>query len=218
MGTDFGQGFPADGEGPVRKIALDPFFIDSHPVTNDVFEEFVKATSYITEAERFGWSFVFRGHVPADQYVHLVEATVPGADWWCKISGADWRHPEGPDSSFAGRGHIPSRMFPGTTQRNTPHGQGSVFRPKPNGNLRRAARSSKSFTRGETTSRRGANTFAIYGRANFRFRIPPKMASRASLLWMLSHRMDSEFIPSRATPGNGAPTGSILRTTHWPPG
>jgi len=107
MGTDFGQGFPADGEGPVRKIALDPFFIDSHPVTNDAFEEFVKAKCYTTEAERFGWSFVFRGHLPADQYGRLVEATVPGADWWCKISGADWRHPEGPDSSFAGRGQYP---------------------------------------------------------------------------------------------------------------
>ena len=107
MGTDFGQGFPADGEGPVRKIALDPFFIDTHPVTNESFEEFVKATSYATEAERFGWSFVFRGHIPPGEYDRLVEGTVPGAEWWCKISGADWRHPEGPDSSYAGRSHYP---------------------------------------------------------------------------------------------------------------
>ena len=107
MGTDFGQGFPADGEGPVRKIALDPFFIDTHPVTNESFEEFVKATSYTTEAERFGWSFVFRGHIQPGEYDRLVEGTVPGAEWWCKISGADWRHPEGPDSSYAGRPHYP---------------------------------------------------------------------------------------------------------------
>jgi formylglycine-generating enzyme len=107
MGTDFAQGFPADGEGPIRKVALDPFYIDAHPVTNEAFEEFVKAASYTTEAERFGWSFVFRGHIPPDQQARLVEAAVPGVDWWCKVSGADWRHPEGPDSSSGGRQHHP---------------------------------------------------------------------------------------------------------------
>ena len=107
MGTDFAQGFPADGEGPIRKIALDPFLIDAHPVTNEAFEEFVNAASYKTEAERIGWSFVFRGHIPPAEYDRLVEGTVPGVQWWCKISGADWRHPEGPDSSYAGRAHNP---------------------------------------------------------------------------------------------------------------
>jgi formylglycine-generating enzyme required for sulfatase activity len=91
----------------VRKIALDPFFIDAHPVTNEAFEEFVNAAPYKTEAERIGWSFVFRGHIPPAEYDRLVEGTVPGVQWWCKISGADWRHPEGPDSHYAGRAHHP---------------------------------------------------------------------------------------------------------------
>jgi formylglycine-generating enzyme len=36
-----------------------------------------------------------------------VEDTVLGAEWWCKVKGADWRHPEGPDSSVDARPHQP---------------------------------------------------------------------------------------------------------------
>lgn len=97
MGTDSNDGFPADGEGPVRAVTLDPFYVDVYPVTNFQFREFVQATNYRTEAERFGWSFVFEAHVPD---AAQIEARAAGADWWCRIAGADWRHPEGPDSSI----------------------------------------------------------------------------------------------------------------------
>src|SRR5688572_19970555 len=56
MGTEDKEGFPADGEGPVRTVNLDPFYIDSTPVTNQQFAQFVKATGFKTESERFGWS------------------------------------------------------------------------------------------------------------------------------------------------------------------
>ena len=59
MGTDTLEGFPADGEGPIRSITLSPFAIDRDPVTNDRFQRFIDATGYRTEAETFGWSFVF---------------------------------------------------------------------------------------------------------------------------------------------------------------
>src|SRR5215211_8039202 len=59
MGTNDGQGFPEDGEGPVRKVTLDTFLISPHATTNAEFSAFVEATGYETEAERFGWSFVF---------------------------------------------------------------------------------------------------------------------------------------------------------------
>lgn len=107
MGTDTREGFPDDGEGPVRKISLDAFYIDARAVTNKHFEEFVDTTGYRTEAEQFGWSFVFQGHVPPERYRDIVEDTVRGAEWWCKIRGADWRHPEGPDSSLASRDNFP---------------------------------------------------------------------------------------------------------------
>jgi formylglycine-generating enzyme len=107
MGTDHPDGFPADGEGPVRKVTVDGFYIDKYPVTNEAFAEFTKAAQYRTDAERFGWSFVFKGHIAPEDYSHLVEDTVLAAPWWCKVSGADWQHPEGPDSNIANRPHHP---------------------------------------------------------------------------------------------------------------
>ena len=74
MGTDAEDGFPADGEGPIREVRLDAFYIDTQPVTNEQFTEFVRATSYVTEAERFAWSFVFQGHVSSE----AIDQRVPG--------------------------------------------------------------------------------------------------------------------------------------------
>ncbi len=107
MGTDTNEGFEADGEGPVRKVIVDPFYVDQYPVTNEAFSEFVRATGYRTEAENYGWSFVFQGHIPAEQYGQSVEDTVYGAPWWCKVPGADWRHPEGSASNVANRPRYP---------------------------------------------------------------------------------------------------------------
>jgi formylglycine-generating enzyme required for sulfatase activity len=95
MGTDFAGGFPADGEGPVRAIQLDAFYIDRAPVTNAQFKEFAERANYITDAERFGWSFVFAGSLEAGK-----PGTQPaGLPWWRRTEGATWRNPEGPDSS-----------------------------------------------------------------------------------------------------------------------
>jgi sulfatase modifying factor 1 len=107
MGTDYPQGFPQDGEGPVREVFLDPFAIDRYPVTNEFFADFVSSTGYRTEAERFGWSFVFWAHVAEDRFDELVEQTVASAPWWCKVSGASWRAPEGPGSTIEGRERYP---------------------------------------------------------------------------------------------------------------
>ncbi len=61
MGTDDPDGFPADGEGPVREVTVSPFRIAATTVTNAQFATFVKATGHVTEAEEFGFSFVFGG-------------------------------------------------------------------------------------------------------------------------------------------------------------
>lgn len=107
MGSDDPEGFPLDGEGPVREISLTPFAIDRAPVTNDLFTAFVAATGYRTEAERFGWSFVFWSEMPAERLEDLVEDTVAAAPWWCKVPGADWKQPQGPGSGLTGRGEQP---------------------------------------------------------------------------------------------------------------
>ena len=100
MGTDSREGYPADGEGPVRKVRLNPFWIDTVAVSNARFAAFVEATGHLSEAERFGWSFVFAGLLPDDFPPTRGVAAVP---WWRQVHGADWRHPEGPDSSIADR-------------------------------------------------------------------------------------------------------------------
>ncbi len=103
MGTDYAQGFPADGEGPVRAVSLSPFAIDVFPVTNANFAAFIRATGYRTEAEVFGWSFVFWAHIPEERFAELVEDTVAFTPWWCKVPGATWDHPEGPGSNLHDR-------------------------------------------------------------------------------------------------------------------
>lgn len=103
MGTESPEGFSADGEGPVRAVTLDSFFLDIYPVTNDQFREFTRATGYKTEAERFGWSFVFYQQLDPEEYNRSGPNTVRGVEWWCKVEHAAWSHPEGPDTSIANR-------------------------------------------------------------------------------------------------------------------
>lgn len=107
MGTDLKEAFAADGEGPVREIELSPFLLDRFPVTNDVFAHFVQETGYKTEAEVYGWSFVFWTHIPPERFAELVDDTVAQAQWWCKVNGAAWNTPEGPGSDVTSRGNYP---------------------------------------------------------------------------------------------------------------
>lgn len=101
MGTDDAGGFPGDGEGPVRGVRVSPFHLDAHPVTNERFARFVAETGYVTEAERFDWSYVFAGFLPA--VLRRDSPRPDSAPWWCGVQGAYWRAPEGPGSSPEGR-------------------------------------------------------------------------------------------------------------------
>jgi sulfatase modifying factor 1 len=107
MGTDYAEGFPDDGEGPVREVTLDPFRMDVMPVTNALFAKFVRETGYKTEAETFGWSFVFWLHIPKSRYAELVDYTVAAVPWWCKVNGAKWDAPEGSGSDVSARADHP---------------------------------------------------------------------------------------------------------------
>ena len=102
MGTDDPIAFPADGEGPAREVRVSPFYIDRTSVTNAQFGRFVRATRYTTEAERYGWSFVFHLFVHP-RLARKVSQAVANAQWWWKIDGANWRRPEGPGSGVSRR-------------------------------------------------------------------------------------------------------------------
>jgi sulfatase modifying factor 1 len=102
-------------ERPVHRVAVDGFWMDEHPVTNAEFRRFVKATAYVTVAERpldpadypeadtallVAGSLVFK---KARGPVDLRDVR----NWWAYTPGADWRHPEGPGSNLGGRERHP---------------------------------------------------------------------------------------------------------------
>ena len=104
MGTDDAAGYPADGEGPAHDVELHAYEMASSPVTNAQFAEFVAVTDHRTSAEQFGASFVFSGLLPDDFPPTRAVAASP---WWREVEGADWQHPEGPQSSIGDRGDHP---------------------------------------------------------------------------------------------------------------
>jgi sulfatase modifying factor 1 len=105
MGTDDPTGFASDGEGPVRPVEVGPFRIARHAVTNDEFAAFVAATGHVTDAESFGWSYVFASFLPG--HLRRDAARPEQAPWWCGVQGATWSAPEGPGSDLADRGRHP---------------------------------------------------------------------------------------------------------------
>jgi sulfatase modifying factor 1 len=104
MGSTGEAAYAADGEGPVHDVELRPFRIDPCAVSNARFAAFVDATGYRTEAERYGWSFVFAGLLPDD---FPETRAVVNATWWRQVFGADWSRPEGPASGLDGRADHP---------------------------------------------------------------------------------------------------------------
>ncbi len=100
---------------PVHAVTINSFWMDEHEVTNAQFAAFVKATGYITVAERKLNPADFPG-VPLDKLVPGSAVFTPPAyavslndplQWWQYVASADWRHPLGPSSSISGKENEP---------------------------------------------------------------------------------------------------------------
>ena len=104
MGTHDDIGYPDDGEGPIRDVTLRPFYIDPYAVSNADFAKFIDATGYETDANRFGYSFVFHALLSdsTKRTLDMLGRTVMGLEWWYNVEGADWAHPVGPESNLHG--------------------------------------------------------------------------------------------------------------------
>lgn len=104
MGNEDEEAWVEDGEGPVREVWLRPFSIDATAVSNLEFSQFVRSTGYVTEAERFGWSYVHQSLLPRSRKSRLARShAVQGLQWWLAVDGAFWAKPEGPGSGWAKR-------------------------------------------------------------------------------------------------------------------
>lgn len=107
MGNDDDSAIPGDAEGPLRDVHISAFLIDRRCVTNAQFDAFVRSTGHVTDAERYGWSFVFTGLIGPAAAAHVIDATVPQAPWWRGVRGASWGAPEGPGSDLKDRWRHP---------------------------------------------------------------------------------------------------------------
>jgi formylglycine-generating enzyme required for sulfatase activity len=121
MGADDNQA--AADEFPKHKVSVDAFLIDEHEVTNAEFAAFVNATHYVTTAEQKpNWEELKKQlppNTPKPQDDKLVASslvfTPPKqevdlnnyAQWWSWVQGANWRHPDGPNSTIKGKDNFP---------------------------------------------------------------------------------------------------------------
>jgi formylglycine-generating enzyme required for sulfatase activity len=111
---DVGMKATTDGR-PIHRVYVDGFFMDKTDVTNAEFAKFVKATGYVTVAERKPRQEDYPSAPPENLVAGSVvfappDHPVPLTDhfqWWSYVRGADWRHPEGPTSSIKGKDAYP---------------------------------------------------------------------------------------------------------------
>lgn len=121
MGSTDRQAKP--DEQPVHPVQLDGFWIRRTPVTNAEFRQFVEATGYVTTAEKTPALEEIMKNLPPGTPPPAKEMLIPASlvfqqtirpvplnnpyVWWRWQGGADWRHPEGPDSSIEGKDDHP---------------------------------------------------------------------------------------------------------------
>ncbi|HEX7903912.1 MAG TPA: formylglycine-generating enzyme family protein [Chitinophagaceae bacterium] len=121
MGADDNEG--RKDEYPSHSVQLSAFWIDEHEVTNAQFSDFVNATGYVTIAERKPDWEELKKQLPPGTAKPADDVLVPSSLvfnppahpvplnnaslWWQWKEGANWRHPQGPNSSIKGKEHFP---------------------------------------------------------------------------------------------------------------
>lgn len=124
QGAKSSDRFAMEREKPAHKVTVNGFFIDITEVTNEQFKKFVEATKYITVAERkIDWEVMKKQLPPGTEKPHD-SILQPGSlifnrninavanmnnyqQWWTWKIGANWQHPEGPNSSIDGKDKHP---------------------------------------------------------------------------------------------------------------
>lgn len=100
---------------PIHRVYVDGFWMDKTDVTNGEFAKFVKATGYVTVAERKPRAEDYPGALPENLVAGSVVFSPPDHavslndhyQWWSYVHGANWRHPAGPQSNIQGKADYP---------------------------------------------------------------------------------------------------------------
>jgi sulfatase modifying factor 1 len=101
----------ASDEKPIHRVTVNGFWMDRTEVTNEQFERFARATGYLTTAEKAPDPRDFPGAPRENLVPGSIVFQAPSGDvplnnhyiWWKWTPGANWRHPEGPESDIRGR-------------------------------------------------------------------------------------------------------------------
>jgi len=111
MGSD--RHYPE--EAPAHRVAVDGFWIDRFPVTNERFQRFVRDTGHVTIAQRRPSPEAYPDAAPELLVAGSTVFVQPGHRvdlrdhylWWRYVPGAEWRHPRGPASTIRGLARHP---------------------------------------------------------------------------------------------------------------
>lgn len=121
MGAD--DNYARPDEQPRHTVTINSFWMDEHEVTNAEFALFVRATGYITTAEKPISKEELQLQLPAGAPEPDSSMLLPGSlvftprthpvpldditQWWSFVPGASWQHPQGPDSNIDGLELLP---------------------------------------------------------------------------------------------------------------
>ncbi|WP_271783769.1 formylglycine-generating enzyme family protein [Aquimarina algiphila] len=118
MGALENDSYARTDEKPAHEVKVSGFWMDINEVTNSEFRKFIEATGYVTTAEKKpDWEELKKQVPPGTPKPHdsmLVAASMvftpvdtdnlfDWSQWWSWVKGANWQHPQGPESSIEGK-------------------------------------------------------------------------------------------------------------------
>lgn len=189
-------------ESPVHEERVEGFWIDKYAISNEQFARFVDATGHVTSAERPPNPDDYPGAKPELLQPASVVFLKPDGrvdlrnhyNWWSYVLGADWRHPEGPESSIEDRAQHPSCTLHTRMSKRMQNGREKSYRPKRSGSLLPGADSKARPTPGEKSSHPTAERWQTLGKGSFLGRTFFPMATNAQRLWVSSPQMDTDSL------------------------
>ena len=178
-------------ERPVHHEAVEGFWIDKYPVTNERFARFVQATGHTTFAEMPPDPAQYPGALPQMLYAGSLVFVRPGGpvdrlnigNWWTYMKGAQWRHPQGMGSSIEHHERHPVVHVAFSDAEALRSGKARRYRQRRNGSWRLGEDSTLRHAPGGTRFSSMDATWRIPGRATSPARTSRKTGSRAHRPW-----------------------------------